>query len=190
MSLNPAIPSAESIARYFIYLAGRQRDPVPLTQMHLHKLLYYAQGWYLATRMKPLFADELQAWRHGPVVASVYPTFKHFGKDAITFDQGREGKELTLDQRAVVESVWRRLRNRSAASLRNKTHRESPWIEARKGLGKNDPARTAIPHESLRNHFGSLHVERCRKLGVDPVMFAESIAQAERGEGVDINLLN
>jgi uncharacterized phage-associated protein len=47
--------SAEAVARYSLHLAAHAEEPTPLTQMQLHRLLYYAQGWSLATRDCPLF---------------------------------------------------------------------------------------------------------------------------------------
>ena len=35
--------------------------------MKLYKLCYFSQGWHLAWTGKPLFSDEFEGWRHGPV---------------------------------------------------------------------------------------------------------------------------
>ena len=51
-------------------LAGDEKDP--LTNLRLQKLLYYAQAWSLVVRESELFSDEVEAWRYGPVVPSVY----------------------------------------------------------------------------------------------------------------------
>src|SRR5690348_4499790 len=51
-------------------LSGDEKDP--LTNLRLHKLLYYAQAWSLVLRESELFSDDLQAWRCGPVVPAVY----------------------------------------------------------------------------------------------------------------------
>ena len=73
---------AEHVARYFLWLSV-ESEPTPLTQLHLHKLLYYAQGWSLAAWGERLFDEAIQAWRHGPVVPSVYPSFADYGSSAI-----------------------------------------------------------------------------------------------------------
>jgi hypothetical protein len=43
-----------------------------MTTMKLQKLVYYCQAWHLARYGEPLFPDEVQAWREGPVVPRLY----------------------------------------------------------------------------------------------------------------------
>ena len=60
-------------------------------------------------------------------------------------------KELeVLD--AVVGSVARF----SPYVLRNLTHKESPWAEARADVGDGEPSRNEITVESMRHFFGDL----------------------------------
>ena len=66
------MPSAEVVARYFLQLAAMHEEPSPVTHMQLHKLLYYAQGWSLASRGGSLFSARFQAWAHGPVETALY----------------------------------------------------------------------------------------------------------------------
>ncbi len=82
---------AEHVARYFLWLAANEPEEEPVTHMRLQKLLYYAQGWALASRGEGLFAGEIQAWRHGPVTPGVYATFKKYGGGTIGADEARGG---------------------------------------------------------------------------------------------------
>lgn len=52
---------AIDIAKWFI----NEIHPEPLK---LQKLLYLAQGYSYAFYDEPLFADDMEAWVHGPVV--------------------------------------------------------------------------------------------------------------------------
>lgn len=47
-----------------------------ISNLKLQKLLYYAQGTFLAITNSPLFGDAIEAWMHGPVVPSVYHAYK------------------------------------------------------------------------------------------------------------------
>lgn len=77
------------VARYLIRAAvGDDEDSDLLSQMRLHKLLYYAQGWHLAVFGEPLFAGRIEAWKHGPVVREVYPTFSGYGARGIDPEEG------------------------------------------------------------------------------------------------------
>ncbi|WP_268870353.1 Panacea domain-containing protein [Companilactobacillus nodensis] len=66
---------AKQIANWFLakHKAMMIEDDAidPMTQMKLHKLLYYAQGVYLAVSDDRLFSNDILHWDHGPVVEEV-----------------------------------------------------------------------------------------------------------------------
>lgn len=47
----------------------------------LQKMMYYAYGWYLAITGNPLFSEGIIKWTYGPLVQSVYHTFKEYGTE-------------------------------------------------------------------------------------------------------------
>lgn len=127
----------------------------PMTQMKLHKLLYYVQGTFLAIHGEPLFNDEILHWKHGPVVRSIFDRFK--GEKVI-------GQEITDNERAnyskldgdpdakeVLDAVFDNYSDYSAAQLRNMTHHETPWMET----SHND----VISPESIESYFQAEIVE-------------------------------
>ena len=71
------------VADFFIDIANKNTDDT-LTNLKLNKLLYYAQGEYLARTGKPLFDDEIQAWDYGPVVPVIYYKYKRNNANEIT----------------------------------------------------------------------------------------------------------
>lgn len=179
------MPSAETVARFFVRLAS-QGEPVPLTPMHVQKLLYYAQGWHLGTRGQPLFPDDIQAWRFGPVVPAVYDVFKPFARRAIPPEEGRSGDDLRPELGVFLKAIWKKYRRHSAAALVSMTHREPPWKNAWGQRDKSDRSRELMSPRALDNYFRPLYAAHCRALGVDPTEFAESLDQAARGEVVDL----
>ena len=46
--------------------------------------MYYTQGWCLALADQPLFNEQIEAWKWGPVIRSIYHQFKEFGNSPIT----------------------------------------------------------------------------------------------------------
>lgn len=58
---------AEDIANYFINLSLEQKidDDLPegITHLKLQKILYFAQAAYLSLYDKPLFEEEIYAWK-------------------------------------------------------------------------------------------------------------------------------
>ena len=44
----------------------------------LNKLVYITKGFALATLDDGLFEEEVEAWKYGPVISSLYHEFKQF----------------------------------------------------------------------------------------------------------------
>ena len=71
--------TASEVAKWFL---AYNRDVLAeeggeyISNLKLQKLLYYAQGSFLAVTDSPLFDDPIVAWQHGPVVESVYHEYK------------------------------------------------------------------------------------------------------------------
>lgn len=129
---------AEEIANWFLTRQKaheKEDDGIdPITQMKLHKLLYYAQGVYLAVTDNKLFQEDLLAWEHGPVVREIFNKYK--GQRTIDDDLSKAQlddfeKIAKKDKEAnsVLEAVYERYSDYSASQLRNMTHSERPWKE-------------------------------------------------------------
>ena len=81
------------VAEFFIQVANQSEDD-QMTNLKLNKLLYYAQGAYLARTGKPLFENRIEAWDLGPVVPEVYHKYKVCGKNPIA-SEGDSVNQLT-----------------------------------------------------------------------------------------------
>lgn len=101
----------------------------PISNLQLQKFLYYEQGIYLAMYSKPLFENEIQAWRYGPVVPDVYYWFNINLSNKI---RGGNNTSNKLEKEAidVIEYVADELISISPFDLVEQTHREAPWKEA------------------------------------------------------------
>lgn len=122
--------SAREVAEWF--LAWADDIEADISNLKLQKLLYYAQGHYLARKGVPLFNDKIQAWAHGPVVPAVYHSFKEYGRAPI--DPSEISEDFDWDRYKPVErflmEIWDRYGSLAAWTLREKTHREAPWKDA------------------------------------------------------------
>ena len=162
----PAPYSAKAIANYFLDHRKKFKLQVPITQMKLHKLVYFAHGWHLALTGKPLIDETLQAWDYGPVVPSLYHEFKHFRSRDITEPAmdllPLEGSKFKVfvpivepdDQytRDLLERIIKVYGKFTALQLSAMTHEpSSPWSVARaKNPGVNF---VGITNEDLRTYF-------------------------------------
>jgi len=173
--------STEAVARYLLHLAANAEEACPVTHMQLQKLMYYVQGWSLATHGRPLFAGRIEAWEHGPVVRGRYPKFAAYGNRPIPRPEASEAGRLTEEKRGLIESVWARYGQYSAPRLRAMTHGEAPWRDARGRLAEGEASRSVISEESMRRYFVGLQEEHCRRTGIEPGTLARSVAHAQQG---------
>jgi uncharacterized phage-associated protein len=175
--------SALDVAAVLLRLAAAEEEPEAMTQTRLHKLLYYVQGWHLAVFSRPLFADRIEAWQHGPVVKSLRGQFAAFGDGPIPPDAVSNASKLTSVEESFVKATWGEYKQFSASGLRNKTHAEAPWLKAW-GARTADAAGTdEITQESMREFF----VAETRRRGYRPEDVAGSyigMDQIDRGEVV------
>jgi uncharacterized phage-associated protein len=148
--------AAIEVARFLVYLAYREEEPDFLSHLRLQKLLYYVQGWSLALRSKPMFVERVEAWAHGPVVPVVYHAFSGFGFQPILLRDIGLPANLVDEEMQFIGSVWQQYKQFSASSLREMTHKESPWMNARVGLGPADRCEKEITQKAMRDFFSML----------------------------------
>ncbi|MBX3368039.1 MAG: SocA family protein [Phycisphaeraceae bacterium] len=173
--------TSESAARHLLHLASAGDEPVPVTHMQLQKLAYYAQGWSLALRAAPLFASRIEAWPHGPVVTDLYRVFAPFRASAIDPAEGRGAHNAAEGEIRLLESIWRGYGRFSGSYLRELTHAEAPWLDARRGLSEDAPSNAEITHESLRTFFQGLDSRACARFGITRKELDVAIADARSG---------
>lgn len=138
-----ASPSRD-VASYF--LSKVDEDDGPITHLKLQKLLYYAQGFHLAVHNEPLFAEEIEAWAHGPVVPTVWQIYRGKGSDPIPPTDGFDPESIPEVTRQLLDEVYEVYGQFTAWRLREMTHAEAPW--------KNHAERgDVISHEELRQFF-------------------------------------
>src|SRR5206468_3186369 len=73
---------ARKICNFIIDRYGQSSFEV--TNFRINKLLYFIHGWSLTSRPYGLVRNHFEAWKFGPVVRSVYDSFKRCGESKIT----------------------------------------------------------------------------------------------------------
>lgn len=139
--------NVNDVAAYILKKQGK------MTAMKLQKLLYYAQAWSLVWDDKPMFHARIEAWANGPVVRSIYD--KHRGQFIVS-DWPGDSTGLTALERETVDAVLKTYGPKSSQWLSELTHRERPWIDARRGLGPLDRGAREITHVAMVEYYGSL----------------------------------
>ncbi|NYZ12413.1 DUF4065 domain-containing protein [Azospirillum sp. RWY-5-1] len=128
--------------------AGRPLSPLPL-----QKLLYFVEGWHLALTGAPLFDEEIQAWKDGPVVPSVYRRMKGFKDADIPADVIDTRPDQTLSPHAlsIIDQVFEAYGTLDAGTLVGLTHLPgSPWDQTRADAGVLRGASSKLPIDAER----------------------------------------
>ena len=120
------------IANYFL---GKDE----FTSYVLIKLVYFSYGFYLAINNKKLFREKIQAWKHGPVVPSIYHNLVKFGSEPVkrklvfhsrSKDEFRTPEVDTDDKELInlLDTIYRKYGKLPESSFKDMTHHsKSPW---------------------------------------------------------------
>jgi uncharacterized phage-associated protein len=131
-----------AIANYFI-----KKSDYTVTPLQLIKIVYISYGYVFAILDKKLFSEKIEAWQFGPVVPSIYHTFKHYKKESIselsieitfdknfhfneqifTMDKESENYEITIQ---ILDKVWDSYKKYTGYELIDLTHKDNtPWSQ-------------------------------------------------------------
>lgn len=132
------------------YLLNQCEDITPLA---LQKALYYIQGFYYAFCNSFLFAEECEAWVHGPVYREIYFRYRDYHFDSIVEHESFDDSVLTASEKAVFDSVINNLCCYSGKVLEKFTHNEVPWLAARGELPLAFPSERIISRDSIGSYF-------------------------------------
>jgi len=144
--------TALDIAKWFINSTDRESGD-EATHLKIQKLIYYAQGWFLANYDQMLFVEDLQAWAHGPVAVSVWDQFKGYGFDSIP--PQKVSKKLGLMVEEFLEAVNEEYGGYTAKRLERMTHSEPPWRNARGNLAPDARCSNVISKKDMKEFFES-----------------------------------
>lgn len=139
--------TADNVAKWFLsynqsFVTSGDADYI--TNLKLQKLLYYAQGLNLALNDEGLFLEPIKAWSYGPVVETVYDTYKHNGSDSIKVFEppANNFTDIELDTLYLTQDMFGQY---SAWKLSEMTHTEAPW--------RNTERNQTIPVDAIREYF-------------------------------------
>lgn len=155
--------TARAVANFFIKKSVQ--DKIPIDQLKLQKLVFYAYAWHIAHEKGELFPEDIFAWPHGPVVRELWYEFNSFGRNNI--DKLASEIDWLCDPPVVyvpeitekdeylykfLGNVWNVYKNASGIALSNLTHGpEEPWTiirEANKHI-----ERPLIPPSLIEKKF-------------------------------------
>jgi uncharacterized phage-associated protein len=146
--------NVNQIANFFLASLDLEAGDT-ISPLKLQKLLYYAQAYNLAAYEKPLFDEKIKAWMDGPVVPSIWHSYKHVPKHAaIPLKIGEVVMPNFDDQtKNLLEEIQEIYGNLSGSRLRDLTHSEAPWIKSRAGYALGERCEEEITHQSMMDFY-------------------------------------
>jgi len=133
------------------YIISKVRN---IDAMKLQKLLYYSQAWSLVWDKRPLFSSTVEAWANGPVVREVFKAYQ--GQYKITEPRFGNKDGLNPNEKGTVDAVLKFYGPKTGFYLSQLTHRERPWMDARRGLAPGDFGCNEITKSAMLEYYGSL----------------------------------
>ena len=149
--MTSAINAARCLCRFY-----HERNSERISEMVLHKLLYFSQREALiADADSPLFLESFEAWKYGPVMCAIRASFSE-----ISSASENDFEALSNEDETAIKSALERYADIDPWGLVNLTHGESSWINARNGCGPGDRCRNEITVEAIRIDAARI---RCRR---------------------------
>jgi uncharacterized phage-associated protein/TPR repeat protein len=125
-----------------------------MDKLKLHKLCYYAQGYYLAFLNRRLFDEPTYAYTFGPfygdTVKTVYPecTIGHKGTLALKRDINLGDRDPRIIQ--FLRWIYEMKKASTGIDLKNASHKEVPW-----NVTYKDGVWNIISRDVLRDFFSA-----------------------------------
>lgn len=147
----------EETGKYSIFdVANWFLSKSDMTHKKLQKLCYYAQAWAYALKGYRLEDTDYQAWVHGPVSPALWERFKAFGYDTICMKS--ENKAHFDDEDIqLLEDVWETYGDSTGNALEVLSHRELPWMEARRGYEPDERCTVVISPHTMASYYKSIY---------------------------------
>lgn len=127
--------------------------PYGMVTTKIHKLAYFAQGWFLAVTGKPLFDDRFEAWESGPVSPRLFE--QHRRRFKVSKWTSGNPKKLSSAEKVVVDSVVQNYGGLTGEAMAELSRRSTPWIEAMEQSSETNGISGAptIGVKSMREYF-------------------------------------
>lgn len=129
------------------YLLSKSEEEAgdAVSNLHLQKLVYYAQGFSLALNNRPLFNEPICAWQQGPVCVPLFEQYREHGSSGIPVPEHVDLSKFSKEDLALLDEVHEVYGQFAAWKLRDMVMHEDPW--------RDTEIREIIPWESMARFF-------------------------------------
>jgi len=131
---------AGALKNIYDFVFNENSEVSDLTEMKMHKLLYFAQKRHFEIFGEWLFEDDFEGWVHGPVNRKVRSMFMFLDGSEI---------ELTPEEEYTLREIVYDYGKYSAGYLRNLSHQDKAYQISRNGLNDDEPGNNVILKENI-----------------------------------------
>ena len=114
-----------------------------IDELKLHKLLYFVQRETIAITGKPMFKEDLEGWKYGPVSPVVRD---HFTDNGLSFV---DEKEISDENKYIANNIMHQYGGFESWKLSDLSHQEYSWKQARIGVGLMENGNHIIKIEDI-----------------------------------------
>lgn len=112
---------ALAVAEYIISECNNEGNSI--SNLRLQKILYFIQREFLQKQNRPFFADEIEAWKFGPVVPAVYWQYCAYGNMDIRIFN-KESFQCSGDEKQMVDSILKKRGTQNVWELVDESHKK------------------------------------------------------------------
>lgn len=116
----------------YIYNEYKKQSGEAIDEMKLHKLLYLAQRECLAITGEPLFKEDFEGWKYGPVSKEVRMYYTVDGMHC------KKLREISAQSAYIVKNVIIQYGALASWKLSDISHNEISWKNSREGIADGE----------------------------------------------------
>ena len=131
------------VARY-IFREYEKLSSTPIDEMMLHKLLYFAQRESFAITGAPMFEENFEGWKYGPVSRVVRHCYMKGGLN------DSEGDDISPENAYIAKNVLLQYGVYESWKLSELSHKELSWRNARRGLSPEENGTRILSMDDIR----------------------------------------
>lgn len=100
---------------------------IGVTHRELQKLLYFSQGFYLSEYGEPLFEENMDAWKFGPVNGAIWGRFRNFGYQSLHVSKDSLTTSLTENKKKFLTGILASFLALGEGMLIDMSHTDYTW---------------------------------------------------------------
>ena len=143
------------VAKYILESVGGN-----ISAIKLQKLCYYCQAWNLVWNNEtPLFDNNFQAWRYGPVCKDLFDLHKgSFSINSSDIPNEKLSRSLNENEIDTINKVMSYYGDKPAGWLVELSHNEMPWksIREKYGILPDGKCEAFIPNKIIYDYYSSI----------------------------------